>query len=62
MSTITDNETLQVYPFIAGSKIPGDWYNGNVPSNIEVGENTVTDSSFNFKHFFSKQPLGLKVG
>ena len=62
MNTITENETLQVYPFKAGSKIPGDWFNGSIPSNIEVGEKTVTDSSFNFKHFFSKLPLGLNVG
>jgi hypothetical protein len=41
------------HPIIAGEKIPGDWYAGIVPANIEVGENTMTDSSFCFKHFFS---------
>ena len=49
-------------PLIAGQKIPGDWYAGTVPANIEVGENTMTDSSFCFKHFFSVLPLGMQVG
>jgi acetyltransferase-like isoleucine patch superfamily enzyme len=33
-----------------------------VPANIEVGENTVIDSSFSFKHYFSGLPVGLRVG
>ena len=62
MDTIINNETLQVYPVEPGIKIPGDWFNGKIPLNIEVGSDTVTDSSFNFKHFFSKIPVGLKIG
>ena len=50
------------HPLIAGEKIPGDWYAGTVPSNIEVGENTMIDSSFCFKHFFSRQTPALRVG
>ncbi len=45
-----------------GQKIPGDWYNGTIPLNIETGENTVIDSSFCFKHFFSTLRVGLSVG
>jgi len=51
-----------LHPIIPGEKVPGDWYPGIIPMNIEVGENTVTDSSFCFKHFFSTLPVGLQVG
>lgn len=47
---------------IPGEKIPGDWFSGTVPSNIKVGENTVLDSSFCFKHYYSVLPVGLKIG
>jgi acetyltransferase-like isoleucine patch superfamily enzyme len=45
-----------------GEKIPGDWFNGTIPSNIEVGENVLIESSFSFKHFFSALPVGLRAG
>ena len=45
-----------------GISIPGDWFNGKIPANIEAGENTVIDSSFCFKHYFSVLPLGLRTG
>ena len=45
-----------------GLKIEGDWHNFPVPMNIEVGENTVIDSSSCFKKYFSQLPVGLKVG
>lgn len=45
-----------------GEAIPGDWFHGKIPVNIQVGENTVADSSFCFKHYFSGLPLGLKLG
>lgn len=51
-----------MHPLIAGKKIPGDWFNGTVPSNIEVGENVVAESSFSFKHFFSTRTVALRVG
>lgn len=53
---------MLLYPLIGGEKIPGDWFSGVIPSNIEVGKNTVVESSFSFKHFFSKLPIALKVG
>ncbi|CAN5352571.1 hypothetical protein BH24GEM3_BH24GEM3_06950 [soil metagenome] len=49
-------------PLVPGGPIPGDWFPGQIPSNIEVGENTVVESSFSFKHFFSRVPVGLRVG
>ncbi|WP_280923983.1 acyltransferase [Aridibaculum aurantiacum] len=33
-----------------------------VPANIEVGEDTKADSASIFKNFFSKLPVGLRVG
>ncbi len=56
--------TLQelLHPLTPGEKIPGDWYPGVIPANIKVGDNTVLESSFSFKHFFSSLPVALVVG
>jgi acetyltransferase-like isoleucine patch superfamily enzyme len=56
----TQQELL--HPLIPGEKIPGDWYPGIIPSNIQVGANAVVESSFSFKHFFSSLPIALLVG
>lgn len=40
----------------------GDWCRFAIPNNILTGENTVIDSSSCFKKFFSKLPVGLKLG
>lgn len=45
-----------------GKSLEGDWCNFPIPSNMIVGENTVIDSSACFKQFFSKLPIGLKLG
>jgi acetyltransferase-like isoleucine patch superfamily enzyme len=45
-----------------GEHLPNDWYNGAIPANIEVGDNTVIDSASAFKHFFSQRAPGLIVG
>jgi acetyltransferase-like isoleucine patch superfamily enzyme len=50
------------HPLVPGMKIEGDWCDFPVPMNIEVGENTVIDSSSCFKKFFSQLPVGLKIG
>jgi acetyltransferase-like isoleucine patch superfamily enzyme len=39
-----------------------DWYHGTVPDNIEVGPNTVIDSSYCFKNYRAKGRIGLRVG
>ena len=49
-------------PLVPGVKLKDDWCNFPVPLNMEVGENTVIDSSSTFKKFFSKKPVGLKLG
>ena len=50
------------HAIIPGEKIPGDWYNGVIPFNIIVGEHSMTDSSFCFKHFFSTLKTGMRIG
>jgi acetyltransferase-like isoleucine patch superfamily enzyme len=50
------------HPLVPGAGVPGDWYPGRIPSNIEVGANTVVDSSFAFKDFSTRRPIGMSVG
>lgn len=45
-----------------GKDITGDWCAFPTPKNIEVGENTVIDTSACFRKYYSKLPLGLKIG
>jgi len=45
-----------------GIQLLDDWYHGTIPSNIEVGDNVVIDSSFCFKHYFAAGVTGLRVG
>jgi acetyltransferase-like isoleucine patch superfamily enzyme len=47
---------------VPGMAIVNDWCNFPIPLNMEVGVNTVIDSSASFKKYFSKLPVGLKVG
>lgn len=55
-------ETQLFYKLEPGAQLPGDWFAGRIPINIVAGEETVIDSSFCFKHFYSKQDVGLRVG
>src|SRR5262245_56499188 len=54
--------TQLFYPLTPGETLPGDWYPGRIPDNVLAGDDTVLDSSFCFKHFFARGPVGLKVG
>ena len=45
-----------------GVSLEGDWCNFPIPLNMEVGENTMIDSSSCFKKFFSRLQPGLKLG
>ena len=56
----TQQELL--YPLLPGEKIPNDWYPGVIPDNIKVGHNTLVESTFSFKHFFSSLPIALLAG
>jgi acetyltransferase-like isoleucine patch superfamily enzyme len=50
------------HPLAPGKALEGDWCNFKIPENMQVGENTVIDSSASFKQYYSKLPLGLKLG
>ncbi len=50
------------YQIQPGKRLPGDWFKGTIPTNIEVGKNSVIDSSFSFRHYFSKKSIGLRMG
>ena len=45
-----------------GVDITGDWCAFPTPTNIIVGENTYIDTSACFRKYYSKLPLGLKIG
>ena len=55
-------QTPLFYPIVPGVSLPGDWYHGSIPTNIEVGEKSVIDSSFCFKHYYAAGAVGLHVG
>ncbi|RYZ29321.1 MAG: acyltransferase [Chitinophagaceae bacterium] len=56
------SESSLLHLLVPGSLVQGDWFTKKIPSNIEAGENTQLDSSHCFKNFFSKLPVGLKIG
>lgn len=47
---------------VPGVSLPGDWHHGSIPTNIEVGENSVIDSSFCFHYYHAAGHVGLRVG
>jgi acetyltransferase-like isoleucine patch superfamily enzyme len=59
---MSETQPPRLHPIIPGETVPGDWYSGRIPENMEVGENCVVDSSFCFKHFFSVKKVGLRMG
>ena len=63
MQPIMQDQILPNFQLLVpGGKIEDDWCNFPIPLNMEVGENTVLDSSSAFKKFFSKKSPGLKLG
>ena len=55
-------DTRLFYKLEPGAQLPDDWFKGRIPANVVAGEGTVIDSSFCFKHYYSKQDVGLRVG
>lgn len=49
-------------PLRPGTPIPGDWFSGTIPVNIEVGEGTVIDSSACFRSYQAIGECGLRGG
>lgn len=57
---MTENRLL--YKLEPGVQLLNDWFPGRIPLNVVAGEGTEIDSSFCFKHFYSKKDVGLRVG
>ena len=61
--SITPGDTPRLFhPLVPGKPLPGDWFHRTLPANMEIGENVVIDSSFCFNHYFSRRPVGLRIG
>src|SRR5262245_47553431 len=41
---------------------PGRWLNGTLPSNAQVGLNTIIEGDYSFKRFRSKRDAALTIG
>ena len=59
---MSDSYKSAFQQLVPGKQLDNDWCNFPVPVNIQVGENSVIDSSSCFKKFFSELPVGLKIG
>ena len=57
-----DPEQRLFHILTPGITLPGDWFPRAIPINIEVGENTVIDSSACFKNYHSQLKVGFRVG
>jgi acetyltransferase-like isoleucine patch superfamily enzyme len=42
--------------------IEGDWYGKAIPKNVVLDEMTYPDTSYSFTTFFSKKPVGFRLG
>ena len=43
-------------------KLAHDWFPGEIPDNVVLGDGVYVDSSYSFHHFRSQRPVGLRVG
>lgn len=55
-------EVSEYHPLIPGEPVPGDWFIGRIPLNVEVGEGTVINTAKCFEGFRSVLPIGLRAG
>ena len=53
---------LKLAPLRAGERVPGDWYDGGVPSNIVAAASARIESAESFRRYRSLLPVGLRVG
>lgn len=59
---MSDQQQYIFQKLVPGKKLEHDWCDFPIPLNIEVGEDTVIESSSSFKKFFSELSVGLKIG
>jgi len=52
----------KLQPLVPDARLAGDWYDGRTPANITVGDGSLIDSSFCFKHYYARSAVGLIVG
>jgi acetyltransferase-like isoleucine patch superfamily enzyme len=62
LKLMTKTNTQRFSPLTPGGKIEGDWFDGIVPVNVEIGAQVLCDSTFCFKHYYSKMSCGLRIG
>jgi acetyltransferase-like isoleucine patch superfamily enzyme len=43
-----------------GRRLPGDWYAGTIPHNVEIDETAYIETSYSFREYRSEQPAGIK--
>ena len=58
----TDAGHVLLKPLRPGETIPGDWFAGTVPKNIDVADGVRIESSYSFQTFRSQEAIGLRVG
>jgi len=47
---------------VTARRLPDDWYDQPLPDNVVLGERSWLYSSFAFRHYRSRRPVGLRVG
>ena len=45
-----------------GRKVPGDWYDAELPENVVIDETAYIQTSYSFTFFRSEVPSGVEVG
>jgi len=58
----TSQAPASLHPLVPGSSIPGDWFAGRIPGNIETGQGTLIDSAACFQGWEATGTCGLRVG
>ena len=55
-------ETPLLFALVPGVHLEGDWFHGDIPGNILVGENTRIDSAACFRYYRATGRFGLRTG
>jgi len=47
---------------VATRTLPGDWYPGTIPANVEVDETAYVETTYSFRLYRSEEPVGVRIG
>lgn len=47
---------------MSGRKLPWDWYDGELPSNVAIDESAYVETTFSFRFFRSERSPGVEYG